>query len=383
MLNQALEYVPAPTWTADDDGAVDWVNSQFTACFGRADAVPVQWTSGVHPADTSVAEAAWQRAVASGDPLQVTVRLLVSGGLYRWFRCSARCHVHDGRRRWVGLHIDIDQIRRETELRQASLERMQLERERLRVMFAELPVAVTVYRGREHRIELMNRASVELLEGRNLEGRTLSEAFPEVVEQGLVAMLDRVLETGETVQEREFPIRFDRSGKGHLELGCFDFSLQLLRDADGTPAGVLSCAVEVTEQVRSRSDIERLAAERAAVLEQLNVGIITTDEQGRIDFVNQRAYELHGVARLDVSPDDYAAVYALLREDGTPYPSEQLPLARAVMHDEHVIDARWKIRRPDGSVVTVQGSARPIFDESGTKLGAVLTVHEPHDDLRA
>ncbi|MFC0676811.1 PAS domain S-box protein [Lysobacter korlensis] len=383
MMNQALEYVPAPTWTADDDGSVDWVNSRFTACFGQADAVPAQWTQAVHPADTSVAEAAWRQAVASGEPLQVTVRLLVSGGLYRWFRCSARCHVQDGRRRWVGLHIDIDQIRRETELRQASLERMQLERERLRAMFAELPVAVTVYRGREHRIELMNRASIDLLEGRNLEGRTLSEAFPEVVEQGLVAMLDRVLETGETVQQREFPIRFDRSGNGHLELGCFDFSLQLLRDADGTPAGVLSCAVDVTAQVRSRSDLERLAAERAAVLEQLNVGIITTDEQGRIDFVNQRAYELHGVARLDVSPEDYAAAYALLREDDTPYPSEQLPLARAVMHDEHVIDARWKIRRPDGSVITVQGNARPIFDESGTKLGAVLTVHEPHDDLRA
>jgi PAS domain S-box-containing protein len=270
-------------------------------------------------------------------------------------------------------------MRREREASQASLERVQLERERLRAMFSELPVAVTVYRGPEHRIELMNRASTDLLEGRNLEGLTLEAAFPEMLEQGLIGMLDRVFATGETVQQREFPLRFDRSGTGQFETGCFDFSLQLLRDASGAPAGVLSCAVDVTAQVHARSEVERLAAERIAVLEQLNVGIITTDADGRIDFVNQRAHELHGVARLDVAPDDYAATYALLREDDTPYPSAELPLARAVRHDERVDDARWKIRRPDGSVLLVQGSARPVFDEAGNKIGAVLTVYEPRD----
>lgn len=383
MLNQPLEYVPAPTWTAGDDGAVDWVNSQFAARFGVADGVLERWTHVVHPADTLDAEAAWRAAVASGEPFQVVVRLMVSGGLYRWFRCSARCHVEDGRRRWVGLNIDIDELRREAETHHASLERAQGERERLRAMFADLPVAVTVYRGPEHRIELMNRASIELLEGRNLEGQAVAAAFPEMIEQGLIAMLDRVFATGETLQQREFPIRFDRSGTGRFEHGCFDFSLQLLRDASSAPVGVLSCAVEVTAQVHARAEIERLAAERAAVLEQLNIGIITTDAEGRIDFVNQRAYEQHGVARLDVAPDDYAEAYALLREDGTPYPSGDLPLARAVLHDEHVVDARWKIRRPDGSVILVQGSARPVFDKAGVKIGAVLTVHEPDDAGRA
>lgn len=383
MLIPSLEQVPAPTWIADDHGAIAWANGRFGTCFGGVDALSRSWMQAVHPADVPIAEAAWRQAVETGAWFDVTVRLRVSGGLYRWFRCSASCHGDGEHRQWVGLHVDIDGIRREREASQASLERVQLERERLRAMFAELPVAVTVYRGPEHRIELMNRASVDLLEGRNLEGLTLEAAFPEMLEQGLIGMLDRVFATGETVQQREFPIHFDRSGTGRLETGCFDFSMQLLRDANGAPAGVLSCAVDVTAQVHARRDVERLAAERAAVLEQLNVGIITTDADGRIDFVNQRAHELHGVARLDVTPDDYAATYALLREDDTPYPSAELPLARAVLHDERVTDARWKIRRPDGSIVLVQGSARPVFDEAGGKIGAVLTVHEPRDAASA
>jgi PAS domain S-box-containing protein len=121
---------------------------------------------------------------------------------------------------------------------------------------------------------------------------------------------------------------------------------------------------------------ERLAAERTAILGQLMEGVIVTDADGRITFVNAAASRVHGVTHLDVLPHGYTAAYGLLTEDGDPYPPEELPLARAVLRGQTVVDARWQIRRPDGTTVLATGSASPLHDAAGRMTGAVLTLRD-------
>ncbi len=116
-----------------------------------------------------------------------------------------------------------------------------------------------------------------------------------------------------------------------------------------------------------------------AVLAQLKEGVIITDATGVIVFVNEAASQLHGVARLDVAPEDYAATYHLFTEDGEPHPIENLPLTRAVVRGETVVGQRWRIRRPDGVEVLAIGDATPVRDSSGAQIGAVLTIR---DDTR-
>ena len=113
-----------------------------------------------------------------------------------------------------------------------------------------------------------------------------------------------------------------------------------------------------------------------AAIAQLVEGVIVTDAAGRITFVNAAAARLHGVARLDVPPQEYAERYHLLTLDGAPYPSESLPLARAVLRGETVVDESWRIRRPDGSEILAVGSARPLLDAEGRQMGAVLTLRD-------
>ena len=126
----------------------------------------------------------------------------------------------------------------------------------------------------------------------------------------------------------------------------------------------------------STSRAQALAAEQSAILGQLAEGVIVTDRAGRITFVNEAAQRIHGVARLDVGPDAYSETYRLLKLDGEPYPSKDLPLARAVLSQETVPDARWRIVRPDGTEVLAVGSARPVLDDRGEQLGAVLTLRD-------
>jgi hypothetical protein len=79
---------------------------------------------------------------------------------------------------------------------------------------------------------------------------------------------------------------------------------------------------------------------------------------------------------MGVQPDDYSPMHGLFTEDGRPYPSTDLPLARAAMFGETVLGAKWRIRRPDGSSVTAMGDAMPLTDAQGTQSGAILLFHQ-------
>jgi PAS domain S-box-containing protein len=81
------------------------------------------------------------------------------------------------------------------------------------------------------------------------------------------------------------------------------------------------------------------------------------------------------VAKLGVPPSGYSETYHLFTEDGHPYPPDQLPLSRAI-RGEIVLDARWRILRPDGTSILAIGSARPIRDGSGSQVAAVLTLRD-------
>jgi PAS domain S-box-containing protein len=104
--------------------------------------------------------------------------------------------------------------------------------------------------------------------------------------------------------------------------------------------------------------------------------VIVADAEGRIIYVNAAAARMHGVAHLEVPLENYSATYNLYTEDDRPYPPHELPLARAVLAGESVEEARWRIRRPEGSDILAVGSARPLFGPDGRQTGAVLTLRD-------
>lgn len=137
------------------------------------------------------------------------------------------------------------------------------------------------------------------------------------------------------------------------------------------------------ELVELNRQIAAHAAEQAAILGQLTEGVIVTDVHGRITYVNEAAERLHGVSLLGVGPDDYSDAYRLLTEAGEPHPPRELPLARAVLKGETVLEARWRIARADGAEVMAIGSAKPFSDPHGHALGAILTIRDDTDRQRA
>lgn len=246
----------------------------------------------------------------------------------------------------------------------------------LRNILENIPIAITLTRGPQHRIDMQNAFSRLILNGRDVEGMTVESALPETRAQGFIDILDRVYADGRPFAGKELSLSYDPDGAGVPEEHFFDVSYHPIFDTAGKVDGIVHISVDVTLRLQEQRMLQQFAAERDATLRQLTEGVIVADEAGRISFVNDAAGRLHGVATLGVEVEDYAATYSLWTEDGLPYPPHQLPLARAVLLDEHVMGVRWRIRRSDGTEVLVEGSAQPVYDNANRKIAHVVTMRE-------
>jgi len=134
----------------------------------------------------------------------------------------------------------------------------QLEHERARFqeILMQAPAAISVTEGPDHVIVMQNAVAQQMIGGRDLVGKRARDVFPEIESQGLVALQDEVYRTGTPYVGNEVRVVFDRLGQGVTQESFFNFVYQPLRDEFGKLYGILSHAVEVTEQVRARREVE-------------------------------------------------------------------------------------------------------------------------------
>ncbi len=128
-----------------------------------------------------------------------------------------------------------------------------------------------------------------------------------------------------------------------------------------------------------RAAERRASQERAflaAVLEAIEDGVVACGADGRLTLFNRATREFHGLPQEGLPPEEWAAHYNLYREDGkTPLPTAEIPLARALA-GEHISDSHMVIAPRHGIARTVAASGRPLYDEDGQKLGAVVSMHD-------
>ncbi len=112
------------------------------------------------------------------------------------------------------------------------------------------------------RFEMANQAYLDLV-GRDVVGKIVAEALPEVANQGFVDLLKKVWESRESFVGRAMPVRLTRSGRKDEER-FVDFVYQPMIGADGAVSGIFIQGYDVTDQMRS----EALRIAHNAVLEQ-------------------------------------------------------------------------------------------------------------------
>ncbi len=199
--------------------------------------------------------------------------------------------------------------------------------------FEDAPALISVHRGKDHHFVFANRLFRASSDGRPLTGRPYAEAFPEFVEQGYLAIFDRVHTTGEPFVANGARADTPRTPGGQPEERYWNLTFQPSRDATGTVDGLTTFAFEVTEHVRSRRVAEEAEKRYDELLLALHVVVWRVNPTGwRLEWVRGDVAALLGVAPDDalapggdtqrVHPDDLAALFdarAAVRRPGDRY----------------------------------------------------------------
>ena len=128
-------------------------------------------------------------------------------------------------------------------------------------LLGQLPGFVMITSGPDHFVEFANAQSKELAGFRDIVGRRIGEALPELVEQGFIGIRDEVYRTGEPFRGRAAPIRIQRKPDGPYEGGFIDFVYQPLKRKDGSVCGIIFAGYDVTEQKRGEEQVRALQFE--------------------------------------------------------------------------------------------------------------------------
>ncbi len=262
---------------------------------------------------------------------------------------------------------------------------------------------ISLLRGPQHVYELANRLYMELVGQRDILGKPIRIARPELEGQGIFELLDQVYTTGKPFVGNEMPIELDPQQTGQREVRYFNFVYQPLRDETGEVDGILVHAVEVTEQVHRRQRIQESESRLQRLVNSNVIGVSFTHRNGAIVDANERFLSMLGYTRDDVvagrlnwsqlTPPEYAArdreALQEIRRDGAvsePYEKEyvakngsRIPVlvggaSLNAARDEivtFVIDMRQQ-KQLERELRTAKGQLEAILQNAGDG----ITVHD-------
>lgn len=168
-------------------------------------------------------------------------------------------------------------------------------------LFRQAPVFFAVLRGPAHVFERANDAYLALVGNRDILGKRLLEALPELAGQGFVELLDGVFATGEPYSARGVPATLQRSPDAVPERVWVDFVYHPLRGDSGSIEGVIVVGSDVSRQFLALQEAEAKAAALAASEEQFRTAVNSipalawmANADGWIFWYNARWYEYTG-----------------------------------------------------------------------------------------
>ncbi|WP_316797519.1 ATP-binding protein [Pedobacter agri] len=129
------------------------------------------------------------------------------------------------------------------------------QRDRLMEFFMDSPAGICILDGPDLRFTMVNPLYQQFFPGRELIGKTVIEAIPEISNDRIIDILDQVLKTGKTYHGIDELIPMSKRYDGAVEDRFFDLTYQARFDEKMAVSGIMVFAIEVTE--RKREEIRK------------------------------------------------------------------------------------------------------------------------------
>lgn len=242
---------------------------------------------------------------------------------------------------------------------QAEVER---QRERLESFFMQSPAGICVLDGPELVFELINPPYQQLFPGRDLLGKKMLDAVPEIEGQPIWNILQHVYQTGETFTGDALLIPLAKNDQSPVEDRYFNFIYQARLNANGRVDGILVFVFEVTNMVMAEKKVEISEKRFGFLLNAMPQQVWTAKPDGTIDYIN------------DVICDDLNITEAnMFSERWYEYvhPDDRLACRKKWQHaldtgDDYMVEVRLKMQ--DNQYKWHLGRAIPLIEDGQVKL---------------
>lgn len=273
----------------------------------------------------------------------------------------------------AGLAAELEKANLHLERVRAELEK---ERVQLREMIRMAPAFVASVEGPDAVFTMANDPFYDLVGPRDLIGLPLREALPEVADQGVAELVERVYTTGQALGGDEMRIRLRREEEGPLEDRYVSFVYQPLMGPDWRVTGVLVCGVDLTEQVLARKAAEEAATDFRLMAETIRQVFWVADAAGAVVYVSPAAEAVWGRPPEEILQNRWLDTVA---------PEDRARVAE-LYTPEHLLagtyEIEYRIVRPDGSIRWIRDRAYPVAGKRGG-MERIVGIAEDVTDRRA
>ena len=137
--------------------------------------------------------------------------------------------------------------------------------------------------------------------------------------------------------------------------------------------------LDITSLKAAQRKIVRQQKFQRAILEHIQDGIVACNARGRLITYNRASREIHGCDLAQIPQEEWSNFYQLYHADGeTPLKMDEIPLVHAFQgRDVHNQEMVVQSRNGDKRELRVNGQA--MYDNDGSKLGAVVSLHDITD----
>jgi PAS domain S-box-containing protein len=174
-----------------------------------------------------------------------------------------------------------------------------------------------------------------------------------------------VIATGQGLRDREIVVERP-DGTRIVAL----VNIEAIKDDFGRVIGAVNVFRNRPEQRSSQFHLNEGGRNSEELLLALPAAVYTTDAAGRITFYNEAAAELWGL-RPELGTSAFCGSWKLYWPDGTPLPHDECPMALTLKERRPIRGMEAIAERPDGTRIPFIPYPTPLFDASGTLIGAV------------
>ncbi|MBC7845329.1 MAG: PAS domain S-box protein [Flavobacterium sp.] len=252
-----------------------------------------------------------------------------------------------------------------------SLEKaFEIEKQRFLDLYSQAPSCMGILKGANHVFEMANPLYLQLIDKKDIIGKTVKEVLPEMIEQGIFEILDTVYQTGETFSANEMLIKFDYNGNGKLVDTYLNFIYQAHRNTDGDIDGIFFFANNVTEQVLSSHKIEESKKMYEELIQNLPLATYSCDADGKIVIYNKAAVALWG-REPEIGKDLWCGAFNAFNLKNNRIEFNSYRMIGALKEGKQVIGEELIIERPNGEKRNVMPYPVAFVNPLGEITGAV------------